>query len=117
MRVAHDGVWGPGIVWRSAEWRGETAALTDAGRQDPTGKQREGAGTVSPQRKHHRLQRKWAGGQTRGSVCMCVCVFVAVYLIYFKRTLAVGRVCICLPLMHQDISPIDQSGVKLLAFH
>lgn len=74
--VAHDPVWRPGIVWCSAEWRGETAALTDAGRQDPTGKQREGAGTVSPQRKHHRLQRKWAGGQTRGSVCawrVCMC--------------------------------------------
>lgn len=89
--MAHDPVWRPGIVWCSAEWRGETAALTDAGRQDPTGKQREGAGTVSPQRKHHRLQRKWAGGQTRGSVCVCVCV--CLYLSYFKRTLAVVHVC------------------------
>lgn len=87
MRVAVDGVCRPGVAWCSAVWRGETAALTDAGRQDPTGKQREGAGTVSPQRKHHRLQRKWAGGQTRDSVCVCVCLNASVYLIYFYEDL------------------------------
>lgn len=52
----------------------ETAALTDARRQDPTGEQGgDGAGTLSPQRKHHGLQRKWAGGETL-FVCVCVCV-------------------------------------------
>lgn len=96
--VAPDPTRRPGIVWRSAEWRGETAALTDAGRQDPTGKQREGAGTVSPQRKHHRLQRKWAGGQTRGSVCVRVrvlleddyaswsCMYVCMYCMSYDHT-------------------------------
>lgn len=44
---------------------GETAALTDARRQDPTGEQGGNrAGTLSPQRKHHGLRRKWAGGET-----------------------------------------------------